>query len=273
VYTQLGCKNPQAASKTTAFNSADVRKTYWGQETARLVNEYDTIYLGDWSPVTPKSKGERRRERSAKFRERQEQRKRGAAAPERGRNNSDADNALSGFRRQLAERVARAMAAAQKKLTIICEPNNPSACSGCGVFTGPSRQQELSIRRWTCTACGKEQDRDVASAINIARRGLETDALLVSAELSTPQKARISKARRKPSRPRNSPKVSGSHASAQVAQEQPGPLAPNQTVSSQKVSASRSEAADGKPSVQPSPLARAPESLRIKQQLDGKPSQ
>ena len=46
-----------------------MRKTYWGQETARLVNDYDTIYLGDWSSVTPKSKGERWRERSAKFRE------------------------------------------------------------------------------------------------------------------------------------------------------------------------------------------------------------
>jgi transposase len=242
---------------------ADVRKTYWGQETARLVNDYDTVYLGDWSPATPKSKGERRRERKAKFRERQEQRKRGAAASEGGRNKSDADNSLGDFRRQLAERVSRAMSAAAKKLTVIREPNTTRTCAGCGALTGPSGLEEQSIRRWTCTACGKEQDRDVASAINIARRGLETDALLVSAEPSTPQKARIPKVRRKPSRPRKHPKVSGSHAPAQVAQEQPGPLAPSQLVLDLEVSASRPEAAEEKSSVQPSPLAQAPESQSI----------
>jgi putative transposase len=250
--------------RATHQKIADVRKTYWGQETARLVNDYDTIYLGDWSPATPKSKGQRRAERQAKYRDRQEKRKRGAAASERGRNKSDADNSLGDFRRLLAERVARS--AASKKLTVIREPNTTHACSGCGALMGPSGLEELSIRRWTCS-CGKEQDRDVASAINIARRGLETDALRVSAGPATPHDARITKAKREPSRPRNDPKVSGSYASAQVAQEQPGPLASNQVVTSQEVSASVSDVAGEKSPVQPSPLARAPGSLKYRKRL------
>ena len=236
---------------------ADVRKTYWGQETARLVKDYDQIYVGDWTPPTPKSKGELKAAREAKYRERQEQRKRGAAANDHGRNKSDTDNPLGDFRRQLAERVARS-AAPEKKLVIVRERLTTRMCSGCGEFTGPMEQEGLVIRRWTCIACGKDQDRDIASAINIARRGMETDALLVSVGTLTPQKARISKARREPSCPRNDSKVSGNRASAQMAQQKQGPLASDQLVRNQEVGVGGPHAASGKPRAQPSSLVKVP---------------
>ena len=238
---------------------ADVRKTYWGQETARLVNDYDQIYVGDWTPPSPKSKGERKSAREAKYRQRQEKRKRGAASSERGRNKSDADNSLGDFRRQLAERVARS-AAPQKKMAVVRESFTTRMCSGCGALAGPVGQEGLAVRRWTCTACGKDQDRDIASAINIARRGLETDALLVSAGAQTPQKARISKARREPSRPRNGSKVSDNHASAQTAQQKRGSLASSQLVINQEVGVGVSHAAAGELTAQPSSIAGVSES-------------
>jgi putative transposase len=41
-------------------------------------------------------------------------------------------------------------------------------CSGCGVKDGP---KPLSVRTWTCAACGTRHDRDVNAAINILAAG------------------------------------------------------------------------------------------------------
>ncbi|NLU85164.1 RNA-guided endonuclease TnpB family protein, partial [Rhodococcus sp. HNM0569] len=43
-----------------------------------------------------------------------------------------------------------------------------AACSACGVVDGP---KPLSIRVWTCAACGAVHDRDLNAAINILAAG------------------------------------------------------------------------------------------------------
>src|SRR5581483_11622756 len=43
------------------------------------------------------------------------------------------------------------------------EPTS-QVCSACGVRDGP---KPLSVREWTCTACGTTHDRDINAAINI----------------------------------------------------------------------------------------------------------
>ena len=41
-------------------------------------------------------------------------------------------------------------------------------CSACGIKDGP---KPLSVREWTCAACGTVHDRDVNAARNIAALG------------------------------------------------------------------------------------------------------
>jgi putative transposase len=47
------------------------------------------------------------------------------------------------------------------------EPTS-QVCSACGVKDGPKR---LSVRQWTCAACGTVHDRDVNAARNILAAG------------------------------------------------------------------------------------------------------
>jgi transposase len=223
---------------------ADVRKGYWGRVSAEVVADYDQIFLGDWKPPGPKSKGERRAARKAKYKETGQQRKHGAAAAERGRNKSDADNSLADFRAQLAERIKRSMAS--KSLTIVREPGTTYTCPACLAPTGPTGQAGLAVRRWTCTACGAEHDRDIASAINIARRGVEASALEASGGTSVPLNARIPKVRPAAAPPANQARKSRmGAASAQIAQKRRGPRGP-------------STATEAQASVQRSPLAQPP---------------
>ena len=43
----------------------------------------------------------------------------------------------------------------------------------CGTRCGPSGLEGLAVRRWTCTGCGTEDDRDENAAQNTKQRGLE----------------------------------------------------------------------------------------------------
>ncbi|WP_449410618.1 RNA-guided endonuclease InsQ/TnpB family protein [Methylobacterium komagatae] len=54
------------------------------------------------------------------------------------------------------------------------EANTTRTCSSCGCLSGPTGLAGLSIRRWTCSDCGAEHDRDQNAAQNIARLGCET---------------------------------------------------------------------------------------------------
>jgi putative transposase len=52
------------------------------------------------------------------------------------------------------------------------ERNTTRECGHCHATTGPSGVEGLGIRRWTCSHCGTEHDRDVNAARNILARGL-----------------------------------------------------------------------------------------------------
>lgn len=52
------------------------------------------------------------------------------------------------------------------------ERNTTRECSSCCAMTGPQGQEGLSVRRWTCSVCDAEHDRDVNAARNILARGL-----------------------------------------------------------------------------------------------------
>lgn len=61
---------------------------------------------------------------------------------------------------------------------VVNEAYTTQTCSRCGSIEGPKGVAGLGIRRWRCS-CGVEHDRDVNSAQNIARIGL--DSLVVGA--------------------------------------------------------------------------------------------
>lgn len=54
----------------------------------------------------------------------------------------------------------------------VSERNTTRGCSRCGAMTGPAGLAGLAVRRWTCSACGTEHDRDVNASRNILARGL-----------------------------------------------------------------------------------------------------
>jgi putative transposase len=59
----------------------------------------------------------------------------------------------------------------------VSERYSSQSCSCCGSMSSESRPRGiagLSIRRWGCSDCGAEHDRDVNAAINIARAGQRT---------------------------------------------------------------------------------------------------
>lgn len=55
---------------------------------------------------------------------------------------------------------------------VIDESFSTQECHVCGTRTGPKGLAGLSVRRWTCSTCGTEHDRDVNSARVIKARGL-----------------------------------------------------------------------------------------------------
>ena len=55
------------------------------------------------------------------------------------------------------------------------EAFSTQTCSCCGSIppSSPKGRASLGIRRWTCSDCGAEHDRDTNAARNIARLGLQ----------------------------------------------------------------------------------------------------
>jgi IS605 OrfB family transposase len=52
------------------------------------------------------------------------------------------------------------------------EAYSTQECSACHARSGPAGLAGLAVRRWTCSVCGTEHDRDTNAAENIKQRGL-----------------------------------------------------------------------------------------------------
>ena len=81
------------------------------------------------------------------------------------------DAAWTMFRTQLKYKAIR-------QCVVFAEVNeafSTQTCSCCGSIpaSSPKGRAGLGIRRWTCSDCGEEHDRDVNAARNIARLGLQ----------------------------------------------------------------------------------------------------
>lgn len=64
---------------------------------------------------------------------------------------------------------------------VVVDPHFPSTriCSHCRAVEGPT---DLSVRVWTCAACGATHDRDGNAAVNLREEGLRLYRLVVGAE-------------------------------------------------------------------------------------------
>jgi IS605 OrfB family transposase len=56
---------------------------------------------------------------------------------------------------------------AGRSFQVVNESYSTRTCSSCGALTGPKGLDMLAVRRWICSACGDEHDRDVNAARNI----------------------------------------------------------------------------------------------------------
>jgi len=65
---------------------------------------------------------------------------------------------------------------AGRRVTIVSERFTSRVCSQCGSLSGPQGLRQLVVRRWACSVCGAEHDRDVNAARNILTAGLRCRA-------------------------------------------------------------------------------------------------
>ena len=70
------------------------------------------------------------------------------------------------------------------------------ACCKCGCLTGPKGREGLSVKRWVCSECGAEHERDANAAINLRKLGLAKPRINVRGHgASTGVRKRIGKRR------------------------------------------------------------------------------
>ena len=72
---------------------------------------------------------------------------------------------------------------AGRSVEVVSERNTTRACSFCGALLGPKGKDMLDVRRWDCSECGAEHDRDVCAAGNIRFVGLRKRASVRGNEL------------------------------------------------------------------------------------------
>ncbi|MGH8284476.1 MAG: RNA-guided endonuclease InsQ/TnpB family protein [Steroidobacteraceae bacterium] len=65
---------------------------------------------------------------------------------------------------------------AGRSVGIVSERFTSRVCSQCGSLGGPQGLRQLVVRRWECSECGAEHDRDVNAARNILIAGLRCRA-------------------------------------------------------------------------------------------------
>jgi transposase len=75
---------------------------------------------------------------------------------------------------QLRGMLAYKCTASGRQFTEVPSKFSTMTCSACGALTGPTGYAGLSVRHWTCAACGAAHDRDVNAAMNTLVAGLGT---------------------------------------------------------------------------------------------------
>jgi putative transposase len=118
----------------------------------RIVNQYETIFVGDVSSQKLV------KTRMAK---------------------SVLDSGWSMLKRMLQYKGEHA----GKSVEVVSERNTTRACSFCGALLGPKGKGMLSVRHWECSVCGAEHDRDQNAAGNIRYVGLRMRASVCGNEL------------------------------------------------------------------------------------------
>ncbi len=148
----------QRARKKRRFKSIhakikNTRKDWNHKETTKIINRYDSIYVGNVSPSKLK------KTRMAK---------------------SVSDAGWADFKRMLAYKAI----ALGVQYNEVNEMFSSVTCSACFERTGPSGLSALGVREWICK-CGAYHDRDVNAAKNILRIGRDTPIKGAIAETST----------------------------------------------------------------------------------------
>ena len=110
------------------------------QDTTELIREHGEIYIGDSSIARMKQK-------------------KGAIAMGK----SLSDNAIGQFKTFLNYKGHWA----GRKIVLVNEKNTTQVCSNCGQKTGPKGLKQLAVRKWICSACGVEHDRDHNASKNM----------------------------------------------------------------------------------------------------------
>lgn len=129
--------------KTIQTKIKNTRKDWAHKETTKLVNEFDTIIVGDVNPSKLK------KTRMAK---------------------SVTDAGWYQFKSML-EYKSNSLGVEYR---VVKESYSTVTCSVCFGRTGPSGLSGLNVRKWTCSVCGSVHSRDVNAAKNILRFGHET---------------------------------------------------------------------------------------------------
>lgn len=75
---------------------------------------------------------------------------------------------------QLRQMIAYKSSACGRQFKEVDSRNSTKTCSCCGSLSGPTGLAGLSVRDWTCSACGSHHDRDINAAINTLMTGLGT---------------------------------------------------------------------------------------------------
>jgi putative transposase len=134
--------------RTAARSRADALHKF----SRRIVNQYETIFVGDVSSQKLV------KTRMAK---------------------SVLDSGWSMLKRMLQYKGEYA----GRSVEIVDERNTTRACSFCGALLGPKGQDMLIVRHWECLECGAEHDRDENAAGNIRFVGLRKRASVRGNEL------------------------------------------------------------------------------------------
>src|SRR5207249_3316440 len=75
---------------------------------------------------------------------------------------------------QLRGMLAYKCTASGRQFLEVSSKSSTKTCAVCGSLSGPTGYAGLSVRQWTCAACGAAHDRDVNAAINTLHAGVGT---------------------------------------------------------------------------------------------------